>query len=256
MMSMINKIVFPCVLAAVSLACAEEQQIEVSAIDSGRLYADYSFGDCCTLDAWDSQPNPIWTDNCGTMGGYCSDGRDVAHWMFQIPQLPEGAELLEVRLKVYRQTGSVGNATLKLKGAGSSGLGIYSAQQAYFYPDQSQDAYFSSGLLHSFELPFSYFVDPDLEPYLIVNIYRSSGLSFLNSGDYAPKLEFTFDVETAPPCDGDINDDGVVDGSDLAQVLGYWGSSSELHDLDGSGLIDGADLAIVLGNWGDCPEGK
>ena len=254
-MRIIDRIIIPCALATVSLAFAEEQQIAVSTVDSGRLYADYSFGDCCTLDAWDSEPNPIWTDNCGTMGGYCSDGRDVANWMFQIPQLPEGAELVEVRLKVYRQTGSVGNATLKLKGAGSSGLGIYNAQQAYFYPDQSQDVYFSSGLLHAFVLPLSYFVESDLDPYLIVNIYRSSVLSFINSGNYAPKLEFIFDVETGPPCDGDINEDGVVDGSDLSQVLGYWGSSSALHDLDGSGLVDGADLAVVLGDWGGCPEG-
>ena len=82
-------------------ALAEEQQITVSTTDSGRLYADYTFGDCCTLDAWDSQSSSVWTDNCGTMGGYCSDGRDVALWTFEVPELPEGAELLEVR-QVHR----------------------------------------------------------------------------------------------------------------------------------------------------------
>jgi hypothetical protein len=250
-----NKFLVPFMLAVVPMVGADEQQIVVSTIDSGRLYADYTFGDCCTLDAWDSEPNTIWTDNCGTMGGYCSDGRDVANWMFQIPQRPEGAELAEVRLKVYRQTGSAGNASLRLRGSDSSGLGIYSAQQAYFYPDQSQDVYFSSGVLQTIVLPLSYFVEPDLDPYLIVALYRSSVLSFNNSGNYAPKLEFIFDVETGPPCDGDINEDGVVDGSDLSQVLGYWGSSSALHDLDGNGVVNGADLTIVLGNWGDCPEG-
>ena len=65
-----------------------------------------------------------------------------------------------------------------------------------------------------------------------------------------------FDVETGPPCDADVNDDDVVDGSDLSLILGYWGSSSELHDLDGNGLVDGADLALVLGEWGDCPTGE
>jgi hypothetical protein len=250
-----NKFLVPFMLAVVPMAGADEQQIVVSTTDSGRLYADYSFGDCCTLDAWDSEPNPIWTDNCGTIGGYCSDGRDVANWMFPIPQLPEGAELVEVRLKVYRQTGSAGNASLKLRGSGSSDLGIYNAQQAYFNPDQSQDVYFSSGLLQAIVLPLSYFLEPNLDPYLIVALYRSSVLSFVNSGSSAPKLEFIFDVETGPPCDGDINEDGVVDGSDLSQVLGYWGSSSALHDLDGNGVVNGADLTIVLGNWGDCPEG-
>ena len=93
-----------------------------------------------------------------------------------------------------------------------------------------------------------------MDPYLAVGIYRSSYLAMFNSGTYAPKLEFTFDVETGPPCDGDINDDDVVNGSDLSQMLGFWGTASALHDLDGNGLVDGADLAVVLGEWGPCPE--
>ena len=233
-------------------ALAEEQQITVSTTDSGRLYADYTFGDCCTLDAWDSQPSSIWTDNCDTIGGYCSAGRDVALWMFPIPELPEGAELLEVRLKVYRQSGAAGNATLKIRGSESSGLGIYSAQQAYFYPDQSQSVYFNYGGLHSFTLPLSHFVGPDLEPYLIVSIYRSSVLNFLNSGANAPKLEFTFDVDTAPPCDPDLNGDGVVDATDLGIFLAYWGPKPHGGDFNNDGVANAADLGILLAAWGEC----
>jgi len=40
----------------------------------------------------------------------------------------------------------------------------------------------------------------------------------------------------------------VVNGADLAIVLGQWGSSGTA-DLDGNGIVDGADLAIVLGHW-------
>ena len=234
-------------------ALAEQQQITVSVVDSGRLYADYTFGDCCTLDAWDSQPNTIWTDNCGTTGGYCSDGRDVANWMFPIPELPEGAELLGVRLKVYRQSGSAGNATLKIRGSDSSDLGLYSAQQAYFYPDQSQNVYFSTGLLQTVSLPLSYFAEPNLAPHLIVAIYRSSGLTFLNSATYAAKLEFTFDVDTTPPCDADLNGDDVVDASDLGIFLAYWGPKPHGGDFNNDGSADAADLGILLSMWGDCP---
>ena len=233
-------------------AFAEEQQISVSAIDSGRLYADYTFGDCCSLDAWDSQPNPIWTDNCGTMGGYCSAGRDVANWMFQIPELPEGTELLEVRLKVYRQSGSAGNATLKIRGSDSSGLGIGSAQQAYSSPDHSQTAYFSSGLLHTFVLPMSYFVDPDHEPYLIVSIYRSSALGLFNSGIYAPKLDFAYENPT-PPCPSDLDGNDIVDAADLGIFLALWDTTNADADLNEDGIVGSEDLGLLLSAWGQCP---
>ena len=234
-------------------ALAEEQQITVSTTDSGRLYADYTFGDCCTLDAWDSQPSSIWTDDCGTLGGYCSAGRDVANWMFPIPELPEGAELLEVRLKVYRQSGSAGNATLKIRGSQNSDLGIYNAQQAYSNPDHSQSAYFSNGQLHTFALPLSHFINPDRESNLIVGIYRSNNLGFFNSGAYAPKLEFTFDVEPDPPCDPDLNGDGVVDASDLGIFLAYWGPKPHAGDFNNDGMADAADIGILLSQWGECP---
>jgi len=51
---------------------------------------------------------------------------------------------------------------------------------------------------------------------------------------------------------GDINNDGIVNGADLALVLGNWGVCTKsccVGDLDGNGIINGADLAIVLGNW-------
>ena len=236
-------------------ALAEEQQITVSTTDSGRLYADYTFGDCCTLDAWDSQPSSIWTDDCDTLGGYCSAGRDIANWMFPIPEFPEGAELLEVRLKVYRQTGSPGNATLKIRGSESSDLGIYNAQQAFGNPDQSQNAYFSYAQLHSFELPLSHFVDPFLQSHVIVGIYRSNNLGFVNSGANAPKLEFTFDVDTAPPCDPDLDGNGTVDASDLGIFLAYWGPKPSGGDFNDDGVANAADLGILLASWGTCSPG-
>ena len=50
-----------------------------------------------------------------------------------------------------------------------------------------------------------------------------------------------------PPIPGDLNGDGVVNGIDLAIVLGAWGTTGA--DLNGDGTTDGIDLAIVLGNW-------
>jgi len=53
---------------------------------------------------------------------------------------------------------------------------------------------------------------------------------------------------------GDLNGDGAVDLSDLAALLGVYGTTSgatyEDGDLDGDGDVDLSDLAALLGNYG------
>ena len=52
---------------------------------------------------------------------------------------------------------------------------------------------------------------------------------------------------------GDLNNDGHVNGIDLAVVLNTWGicaSATCVADIDRNGIVDGVDLAIVLNNWG------
>ena len=56
-------------------------------------------------------------------------------------------------------------------------------------------------------------------------------------------------------CRGDLNNDGFVDGEDLAIILGDWGRAAE-SDIDGSGNVDGADLALLLAAWGECTGGR
>ncbi|MBX3356029.1 MAG: hypothetical protein KF724_10080 [Phycisphaeraceae bacterium] len=56
------------------------------------------------------------------------------------------------------------------------------------------------------------------------------------------------------PLTGDLNSDGLVNGADLALLLGVWGSPGSLPgggsaDLNNDGVVDGADLAILLGAW-------
>jgi hypothetical protein len=57
-------------------------------------------------------------------------------------------------------------------------------------------------------------------------------------------------------CTGDFTGDTVVDGADLAVLLGVWGTTGTpgfTGDLTADGLVDGADLAALLGGWGACP---
>lgn len=57
-------------------------------------------------------------------------------------------------------------------------------------------------------------------------------------------------------CPADFNGDSIVDGPDLAVVLGSWGSlppSPPTADLNDDGMIDGIDLGLLLEAWGECP---
>ena len=49
---------------------------------------------------------------------------------------------------------------------------------------------------------------------------------------------------------GDLNSDNVVNGADVAIILGYWGSSFGCADTNGDGVVGGPDLATVLANYG------
>ena len=47
----------------------------------------------------------------------------------------------------------------------------------------------------------------------------------------------------------DLNQDGSVNGADLASLLGEWGNQGGSADIDGNGLVEGGDLALLLGRW-------
>ena len=57
-------------------------------------------------------------------------------------------------------------------------------------------------------------------------------------------------------CPADFDQNGQVNGADLAQLLNAWGPAPSLPglDLNPDGVINGADLAILLNAWGVCAE--
>lgn len=75
-----------------------------------------------------------------------------------------------------------------------------------------------------------------------------SAARLTGTGDLGPI--FVTGVETQSACLGDLDGDGQVGGSDLAILLGAWGTGTV--DLNADGTTDAADLAIVLGAWGGC----
>lgn len=55
------------------------------------------------------------------------------------------------------------------------------------------------------------------------------------------------------PCPADLDGNGTVGASDLAQLLGSWGPCDGCPaDFDNSGAVTAADLAFLLGAWGAC----
>lgn len=50
---------------------------------------------------------------------------------------------------------------------------------------------------------------------------------------------------------GDFNLNGIVDGQDLAILLGWWGISNPMvGDLNNDGKVDGSDMGMLLGRYG------
>ena len=51
-------------------------------------------------------------------------------------------------------------------------------------------------------------------------------------------------------CAVDLDGDGTVGGTDLAQLLARWGRADDDADLDENGIVDGADVTVLLAAWG------
>ena len=47
----------------------------------------------------------------------------------------------------------------------------------------------------------------------------------------------------------DINEDGVVNISDLEIVIDQWGAFDSPADINSDGIVDGFDLGLVLTGW-------
>lgn len=80
------------------------------------------------------------------------------------------------------------------------------------------------------------------------------GIGFDDTWTGNQRRGFIVELPPKPSCPADLDGNGMVGGSDLAQVLGAWGACSGcVMDINGDGVVAGSDLAIVLGSWGACP---
>ena len=78
--------------------------------------------------------------------------------------------------------------------------------------------------------------------------------AIMTGGDFELIGGFWSGAAEQPFCPGDLDGDLDIDLSDLAQLLGHYGTTSgaqyEDGDIDGDGDVDLSDLAALLGVYG------
>ena len=73
--------------------------------------------------------------------------------------------------------------------------------------------------------------------------------ALVNIGPYSAVV-FSQGNPPPPMNPADVNGDGQVNGSDLATVLGAWGTGNVVADINDDGTVNAADLSAVLAAWG------
>ncbi|MBM4105152.1 MAG: hypothetical protein FJ257_02430 [Phycisphaerae bacterium] len=91
---------------------------------------------------------------------------------------------------------------------------------------------------------YSFRFDADAPPTQV-----SATLGLFKPGSI-PSMAIAVAGPSAPAIPGDLNGDGVVDGTDLSMLLAAWGTSDPVADLNDDGVVNGTDLSMLLGDWG------
>jgi len=83
--------------------------------------------------------------------------------------------------------------------------------------------------------------------------YTYDGLAYSGLIDIPPYSVLIYSqVDSAgEPCIGDLNEDGIVDVSDLLAIIGAWGTPDA--DITGDNMTDVSDLLVAIGAYGQCP---
>lgn len=245
------------VIASASIqlsATAAYEIIEVPATSSALLWSNYTFGDCCDVDSITVNPTTLNVHTCSTIGGYCSGGKDIAMWTFELPEIPEGAEFVMASF-AGRITNYGGAGTLKTKWSDSGTISLSSGLNAWNYPSHSQSVSWPSGQF-SMPLNIDYSDTGWGYDYLFIGGWRSESMTFYNSGSLAPVLRILIDVPEET-CNEDLNSDGNINVADVLQLLAAWGQCSPKDidcdaDLDGDSYVGVTDLLMIIEAWGAC----
>ena len=252
-MTLMKSLVVGVTLVFTSLVTADYQVIELQASSSASLNAT----GCCSMSYMgSSNPSSLSMKNCQSVYMSCVTSKRAAVWQFDLTQIPDDATLISARFKGTRPYSDMQGSGFLAMAFDTGPLNSSVCMSLWNGGDWQTSLNWPYGTDFSLTITSGLNVQFDQASTMSLMGYAgtTSQVTVVNSGNERPVLALTIEVPDAAPCDGDINDDQVVDGSDVSMILGYWGHDDPAYDLDGSGLVDGADLAVILGWWGVCPE--
>ena len=84
-------------------------------------------------------------------------------------------------------------------------------------------------------------------------LIRVGGWSDSSEGSGMLLVDGPGDCDPPSDCVGDINDDGMVNVTDVLAVVGAWGTSGGPEDVNDDGIVNVADLLMLIDAWGACP---
>jgi len=233
-------------------ANADTQIIQVEALNSARIYGNSTWG-CCSMDNLSLNPSSITTKYCEVAGGYCLGGKSFGIWVFEKPELPEGATVITTSFSGQR-SGNTGYGSLKFRSVDNTSISATSGNYL-FTSGLSQSVSWSSNSIFGFTLSNSAFNLLMDSNYFMVGAYKSGTPSMtINNSSNAPLLNILIDIP-AEDCIGDINSDGYVNVNDVLQLIGAWGDCATKDcaaDLNGDYSVNVIDLLELLDAWGSC----
>ena len=86
----------------------------------------------------------------------------------------------------------------------------------------------------------------DLEPFGLeaIRFIRFRNPSAMQS----PEIDAVADVRSVG-IPGDLDNDGLVRGTDVGLMLAAWATSNSAADLNSNGIVDGPDMGLLLAGW-------
>lgn len=109
-------------------------------------------------------------------------------------------------------------------------------------------------------LSASSFIPPQSEPTHLLTVHVTnvddvisfSEVIFVNDQTETIDVDASDELVIFALCPEDVNSDGVVDVSDILEIVGAWGDLSGPQDVNEDGIVNVTDLLAVVDAWGTC----
>lgn len=213
-----------------------------------------SDGSCCSPYGYSNSVSTMFSlTGCYSDPHYgCWNNRERGAWRWDLANaLPEDAVVTSAHVHWDHPEPCDAWSVYLWIDAGTQILSSSYCQQIRSNPDQQYSEQTYNASTFSWSLDEAVIEEALSGGYLsLVNQIGSSGLGCLmhSLGADGIRIQIEYDLET---CDGDFNQNGIVDVDDLLALISAYGQSNDQYDLDGNSLIDVNDVLLMLGYFGD-----